>query len=882
MPSGHLLLLSRLRLRLRSLFRRDALDSQLSEEFAFHLAELKAEFLAQGMTDAQANAAARQAFGPIVALSEQSRDHRRVAWLEDLIADTRIAVRSFAHAPTFFSIAVLTLALGLGANTALFSTAYTVLFRPLPYPSPERLVTVEEGVGGIGPVVSLRELAHSVDYAGYLPNNELNLQLAAESTRTRAAVVTANLAAVLGVAPARGRWFTPAEERSGQHRVAILSHRLWRDRFNADPAILGRRVVLNEEPFEVVGLMPPSFAFPTPTTDLWIPIRIDPRDVGHMWGSGNLTPIGRLRPGATLAAAQAELPALSNRIRDQFPWRMPDAYASASRAVLYAESLAQTIRPKLFALSAAALFLLLIACGNVANLLLSRAVQRDREFAMRTALGARPGRLLRQLLAENLVLLAAGSALGLLFAALFLAALPRLLPKDTPRLHELVADPTLLAITAASMVVTLVLFGTAPMLRLWRGRTDALAGRSFTASRSTVRFSLALIGVQLGLATLLLVAASLMGRTLYQLATVESGVKSSSIVTAKLSAGPSRCATSERCLALLEGVSQRLLALPSIRSVNWANYAPLDKEFSATAVDIENHPKPVGTPAFVLWQTTITPGYFSALGIPLRAGRWFTAADRRAAPEVIVISESTAKRFWPHESALGKRIRPLSNQAPRTVVGVVAEVAQYSLTGFPHWVDGAQYVPLAQSLPRVAQAIELTAIIESTQPELVPGAISATLRQDFSGVTLSRLQTLDQTRSDSVADQRSTALLLVTFAALGLLLGVAGVYGVISHRAAQRTREIGIRIALGASSARVISLVIHETLFASLVGCAVGVAAAFALSHLLASLLYGITNHDPVAFVAAPAALLLASLLAALLPGLRASRVDPALTLRQE
>ena len=877
-----MLLLSRLRLRLRSLFRREALDDQLSQELAFHLAELKAEFLAQGMTDVQATAAARRAFGPVSSIAEQSRDHRHVSWLEDLIADTRLAFRSFAHAPAFFLIAILTLALGLGANTALFSTAYAVLFRPLPYPAPERLVTVEQGVGGVGPIVSLRELAHAVDYAGYLASNDLNLQLVAESTRARAAVVTANLAAVLGVAPARGRWFTAAEERTGQHRVAVLSHRLWRDRFNSDPAILGRRIVLNDESFEVVGVMPQAFAFPSPTTELWIPIRIDPRDVGHMWGSGNLNSIGRLRPGATLAAAQAELPAVNNRIRSQFPWRMPDAYASGAHAALYGESLSRTIRPKLFALAAAALFLLLIACGNVANLLLSRAVQRDREFAMRAALGARRGRLLRQLLAENFALLLAGSALGLLFAALLLAVLPHLLPKDTPRLHELAFDPTVLAITAASMVVTLALFGLAPIIRLWRGRPDALAGRSVTASRKTVRLSLALIGVQLGLATLLLVAASLMGRTLYQLASVKSGVNSTTIVTAKLSAGPSRCNTPERCLALLDDLNQRLLALPSIRSVNWANYAPLDKEISATAVDIENHPKAAGSPAFVLWQTTITPGYFSALGIPLRAGRWFTHADRRGAPQVIVISESTAKRFWPNESSLGKRIRPLSNREPRTVIGVVADVAQYSLTGYPSWVDGAQYVPLAQSLPPIAQGIELTALVESTQPQSVPAAFAATLGDNFAGVTLSRLQTLEETRSDSVAAERSTALLLATFAALGLLLGVAGVYGVIAHRAAQRTREIGIRLALGASAAHVITLVVHETLFASLAGCTAGVGAAFALSHLLASLLFGITNHDPVAFVTAPVVLLLAAFLAALLPGLRASRVDPALTLRQE
>lgn len=875
-----MLLLSRLRLRLRSLFRSEALDEQLSEELSFHLAALQAEFVAEGMSEAEAAAAARRAFGPVSVVAEQARDQRAVSWLEDLIGDMRIAVRAFGRAPLFFGIAALTLGLGLGANTALSTIAYAVLFRPLPYPAPERLIAVEEGVGGVGPIVSLRELARAVEYAGYLPNQWLNLQGDTEATRVRAADATANLATVLGVTPARGRWFSPTEERVGQHRVAVLSDRLWRERFQADPMMLGRRILLNDEAFEVVGVMPGSFAFPTPTTELWIPIRIDPGNVGLMWGSGNLEAIGRVREGGSLAAAQAELPAINNRIRSQFPWRMPDAYARGARAVLYGESLGEATRPKLLALAGAALFLLLIACGNVANLLLSRAVQRDREFAMRAALGARPGRLLRQVVAENLVLLGAGAAVGLGLAALLLSALPHLLPRDTPRLHELTVDPALLAVTASGLLLTLVLFGAAPLLRQWRARPDALAGRAATASRTTARFSLGLISVQLGLATLLLVAACLLGRTLYQLANVDTGIRGATMVTARVAAGPSRCATPTRCAALLEEMRQRLLARPGIRSVDWANAAPLQKEFSSTAVEVENHPQPAGAPAFVLWQTTVTPGYREALGIPLREGRWFTAADRSGAPGVVVISEATAKRFWPNTSAVGKRIRSMASAEPRTVIGVVGEVAQYALTGFPRWVDGAQYVPLAQALPR--GAVELTVMVAGERPEVIAAGLTETVRREFPGVTLERVRTIEQTRAESVEDQTSTALLLATFAGLGLALGVSGVYGVIAHRAAQRRREIGIRIALGASVGRVVGLVVRETVGAAVLGCLLGLGAAWGLSHLLASLLFGVTTRDAVAFLVAPGALLVAALGAALLPGWRAARVDPAMALRQE
>ena len=877
-----MLYLNRLRLRFRSLFHKKQLDHQLDAELDFHLAEQKAELITSGLSNLEAEREARRLFGPLTHLAEQCRDTRRTQWLEDFANDTVYAVRSLRLSPSFAVVSILTLALGIGANTAFFSTAYGILFRPLPYPAPEKLINLEDGIGGVGPVTSLRDLAKAADYAGYLPNNQFNLFQNGEASRIDASTATSNLLAVLAVAPALGRWFTRAEEQAGRHRVAVLSDRTWRERFNADPAILGRKMLLNEESFAITGVMPPGFAFPTPATDIWIPIVIDPRDVGNLWGSGNLLAIGRLHRTATLAAAQAELKSVVNRVRAMFPWRMPDLYGASSRLVLHDEALARQVRPKLIVLASSTLLLLLIACGNVANLLLARAIQRQREFAMREALGANPGRLLRQLLTENLVLVLAGGLGGLLAALLIFESLPLLLPNDTPRLHEIMADPALLLGALLSLLLCIALFSAAPIFQLLRPRRVALIGRAVTATKNSSRLSLALIGVELALATTLLIGAGLMGRTLWQLSQIDSGLQSSGVVTAHVSAGPSRCKNRDDCAAFIDSLNRNLLAVPGVQSVAWASLAPLEKEFSAVASELQDHPRPARDPAIMLWQTIVTPSYFQTLGVPLREGRWFNDADRAGSPRVLILAQSTAKRFWPNESAIGKHIRPLSDREWLTVVGVVGDVLQYSLEGFPDWVDGAQYRPLAQSLSPVTQSLRLTALLRTSQPATTQAALVQSLRPAFPDVVISRVATLDQVRASSTTSQRSTAWLLALFAALGLSLAIAGVHGVIAHRAAQRTRELGIRMALGANSSSLLALVLRETVLVSLAGTLTGVLAAYAISRFLNSLLFGVTNHDPLAFTLSPLVLLVAATLAAALPAARVLRTDPALSLSRD
>jgi predicted permease len=845
--------MKRLRLRVRAIIRRTTLERDLEQELRFHMAEQKAEFLSQGMTDAEAELAVRRSFG--------------------------FAFRTLWRAPGFTWTAVATLALGVGANVAFFSASYGVLFRPLPYPEPDRLVELNLGFAGVGPTTALRDLSGLVDYAGYLANVETTAQLGGEAVRLRTATVTWNLARVLSVAPALGRWFEASEEKAGQHRVIVVSHRMWQERWGGDPSILGKQIMLNEEPFEVVGVMPPRFAFPAPSTEAWTPIRIDPSSRGYMWGDLNLWPIGRLKKGATLAASQAELRPAVDRIRPMFPWRMPDAWGTSSSLVLHSAALVKDSRPKMLALAAASLLLLLIACGNVASLLLTRWVRRDREFAVREALGAGRGRLLRQVIAENGVLAGLGGAVGLATAWAFLSALPVLLG-EVPRLQELAVGPDVAMFAIATMMITFGLLSLSPILRSKLQPSPVASSGRNTAHGRSHRISMGLASLQLALATALLIGAGLMGRTLWQLAHVDSGVRASRVVAGTVSAGASRCGTPDRCWAFLQDLNATLGAVPGVRSVNWSNGIPLVKQTSAMSVDLEDHRKEPGAPAFVFWHVTATPGYFGALGITLRAGRLFSDADTSTSLPVAIINESAARRFWPKESPLGKTIRPVSGKVGRTVVGVVADVAHYSLDGFPSWIDGVQYVPFHQSPPRSAKAVQLSLLIEAGG--IQNAELHNAIRKRFPDVVVSGLQSISEVRDASVSNRRSTAWLLSLLAGLGLMLGVVGVYGVLTQRAAQRTREMGIRIALGASARGIAALVLREALLIGVTGSLIGVLAALGLSRFLRTLLFGVAANDPVAYFSGPAILVATALIAAGVPAYRASRVDPVQTLRSE
>ncbi|MBI4910440.1 MAG: ABC transporter permease [Acidobacteria bacterium] len=868
----------RLQLRIRSLTERDRLERELDQELVFHLAEQKADYERQAMTAAEAEFRARREFGALGSLAEQCRDQRHTRWIEDLLTDARFAIRGLRQSPGFTWAAVATIALGLGANLALFSTAYRVLFRPLPYADPDQLLEIAGPIAGVGPATVLRQMAKQVEWAGYLPNVERNAQLGGGALRLRTAAATWNLAGVLGVQPAMGRWFEEREESAGRHRVAVISQRMWRERFSSDPGVLGRRILLDEEPYEIIGVMPAWFTFPAAGTELWVPIRYDPADISYLWGSYNLLPIGRLSNGGSMEAAQAELSGLIQRIRPMFPWRMPDQWGVGAALVRHQTALVSNARPKLIALAAASLFLLIIACGNVSNLLLARWIRREREFATREALGAGRGRLLRQLVTENLVLAGVGGVAGIAVALGLLPVLPGLVP-DLPRLDGLALEPRAAVLVLFAMGMTFGVLSLVPMFRTFLLGARSVSTARMTLSRRPARVSLSLAGFQLALATALLIGAGLMARTLWRLDNVDSGIRAPGVLTATVSAGPSRCATAARCRAFVEDLTATLGGVAGVQSVNWSNGTPLVKRQSAMSVAVQDHPRPPGAPAFVLWHLTATPGYFPALGIPLRSGRLFTESDTARALPVAIISESTAQRFWPDGSAIGKTIRPVSGKVWRTVVGVVADVAHYSLAGFPSWVDGVQYVPLNQSMPGSGNVVQLSIFLQGA---VTAGVLEGALRKSFPDVVLSGLAPLQRVRRESVADRRSTMWLLSGLASMGLLLGSVGVYGILTQRFAQRTREIGIRLALGATTGSVAVTVLREALVVAAMGSVVGISAAIVLTRYLRSLLFGVAEHDLAAFLAGPVVLIVTALLAAALPGLRAARVDPATVLRAE
>ena len=871
----------RLRLRLRSFLKKDELEQELESELAFHLAELESENIARGMTEEEAAAVARRTFGRKSAVGEQCRDQRRTAWLEDFLQDVRYSLRCLRRNPAFTIVAISTLALCVGVNAAFLETAWAIAFKPLPYSAPDHLVELH-GIRGVGPVVSVRQLARNADYAGYSPNDQITMQLGSEAVKVRASTVTWNLLRVLATAPFRGNWFEPEEELPAGNRVAVLSERMWRRRFSGDAGIIGRALLINDRQYHIAGIMRAGFAFPSPDSDLWIPANLDPRRVGDLWGGANFMGVGRLREGVSLAGAQAEVRPIADHVRAMFPWRMPDAWGSDAAAVPLDQPITAQARPKAIALSAAAFLLLLIGCANVINLLLAQGIRRERELAMREALGAWRGRLVRQFVTESAVLITAGGVAGLAVAVVILRALPFLLPRDTPRLIEIAPNAALVMAVGGSTLLSAVLFVLARFTGMRRWTGESLSARATTPSRKSSTLSVALIGVELALATALTIGAGLMGRTLWQLSHVNSGLDTSGVVSARISLGHNACPAFERCWAEMQRIEADLAGRPGVQSISWANATPLTKDFSATAVSLEDHPKPPSDPAFVFWTTSVTPAYARQLGMFLRQGRLFDDADRKGSAPVTIVSESTARRFWPAGNAIGQSIRRVADTEWHTVIGVVSDAAQYSLTGFPEWVDGAEYEPLAQSFPWTSNGAELSVFVRSARPAGLISGLLSSVPSRFPGVAVSHIEPMDRTRSESVADQRSTTALLVLFAALGLLLGAIGVHGVVAQRVSQRRREIGIRIAMGASGRSVLGMVLTEIAGIAVVGLAVGVLAAMGLTRFLQSLLFGVTRHDALAFVLSPAALLIAALTGALIPGLRASRTDPALTLRED
>src|SRR5262245_12748165 len=871
--------------RLVGLFLRRKLERELEEEIRSHLEMQIEDNLRQGMSPEDARRAARLRFGGVEQVKEAYRDKSRLGWIESLWQDLRYGVRMLLKKPGFTLIAIFTLALGIGANTAIFSVVNAVLLRPLPYQEPQQLVMVWETDKNNAPTLvapanftDWSEQSQSVGHIAALRGWDANLTGAGEPERLQGAQATADLFKALGIQPLVGRTFLPGEDQEGGPRVVVLSHGLWQRRFGADASVVGKDVMINGLNRTVIGVMPPDFKLPLLTTratpmqsELWAPWVMSAnyrkrRDLGQ------LRVIARLKPGVTAAQAQAELSAISARQSQPETGVRPSAQVIPLR-----HNLVGDVRQALLVLLGAVGFVLLIACANVANLLLTQSAARRHEIAIRTALGSDRWRVIPQLLTEGLLLALSGGVLGLWLASWSTAALVSLSPENLPRAEEIGMDWRVLGFTFALSSLTGLVFGLAPA---WQSsRLDlhtALkeSGRSLPGGRG--RLNDLLVVSELALALALLVGAGLLVNSFWRLSHADAGFEAAHVLTLQISLPGAKYPESAQQIAFFDQVIARVGALPGVQAVGVASAIPLTGWQNTTPFLAEGRQEMSQAEEL----DTVSPDYFRAMGIPLQAGRTFTEQDHRDAPRVVIVSQGLARRYWPDENPIGKRLHFLGppNEPWRTIVGIVGDIKQVSLAG---GATREYYLPHRQDNWGFTSSMAIV-VRTTAEPSGLIGAVSEQVRAVDKDLPIYNVKTMAQLRAQSAASHRFQMLLLGSFAAIALLLAAVGIYGVMAYAVARRTQELGLRLALGAQASDMLRLVLAQGLKLILLGVAIGLLVALALTRILSSLLFGVSASDPLTFVGVAVMLAIVALLACWIPARRATKVDPMITLKYE
>ena len=803
--------------------------------------------------------------------------------MESMFEDLRYSLRALARSPSFTLVAVVGLALGIGANSAIFTAMNAVLLRPLPYKEAEQLVLLWElnrhngdhEIKASAPDYIDWKEQNSVfqDIAAFNANSDLGLNLseAGHPERISATSVTGNLFSVLGVTPALGRSFVPDEERPGSAPVCILSDGLWRRRFGSDPKILGKAVTLNGEMWTVVGVMPRGFRFPQ-SVDLWVPaiVRSTARTkhAQHYLGV-----IARLKPGLSLDHAQAELDALARRMGLQYP----ETNAGLGiRLVPLRTQITGNIRPALLVLFGATAFVLLIACTNLANLLLVRATVRQAEMSLRLALGASRTRLVRQLLTESALLGLFGGILGLILAFVGTRFLLNHSPSNFPRTNEIAVDGRVLAFTLGLSVFTAVIFGVVPALQASKPdliRTLKVGGSGFAMGHGWQRLRLLLVASEMALALVLLIGASLMIRSFFRLQEVNIGLDPLNVLTMNTTLTVDRY-PAPRQIAFYRDVVERIGALPGVTSVGAVDNLPLGgSDLHTFGIVGRSAWDPGDEPSGEFG--VVTPQYFNAIGIPLTKGRYFTEGDGEENPRVAIINKALASRYWPKEDPLGKHITIDFEREAREIVGVVGNVRHMGL-------DQQEPLQVYIPHPQIGGAMMCLVIRATSDPLNLAPSVRAAVQAVDSDQPVYDIQTMEQRLSDSVSPRRFNMLLLAIFAAIALVLAGGGTYGVMSYYVTQQTHDIGIRMAMGADQVKVLTLVMGKGLVILFCALAIGVAVAFALSRVISGLLFGISTLDLTSILGASFLLTTVGLVACYIPARRASRVDPMVALRYE
>jgi len=865
--------------KVRAIVWRSRVEREMDAELAAHLEAEARELASKGLDPVEARRLAANTMGPVELIRDECRDARGTAWWERLKQDVVFGARLFLKNRAFTAAALSTLALAIGSTTAVFTVVDHVLLRPLPFPAPDRLhFAVDVSLRGHFDV--LRSNSKLADYAADLGIRAFNMRGPDGPERITGSEVSANFFRVLGIAPLFGRSFADNAGRPGAPRTAIVSNGFWTQQYGAARDVLGRQLVLDDVPYEIVGVMPAAFAYPSPEAAFWIPMRLDPRAAGDYWGVNACSTFARLHDGVTPQAAVSELRGWTPRVHAMFPWSMPDSWATDVALEPMRDHIVAGARVRSFLMLGAAALVLLIAVVNVANLMIGQAVSRRAEFTLRLSLGATSGRLAWQVLTESVLLAVAGGVLGTLMAVGQLQLLKYWLPADTPRLAEISIDRTILAFAAAVAMGSGLLFGLLPALRArsQRSTVPGNGGRS-SLSRMGTRTDAVLVMCETAFATILLVGAGLLLHSFWSMVHVPLGYRVESVVTAELSPERTTAASLDKTIALYGAVREKIAAYPGVLNVAAMSQLPLSSQVAANTFAIEDHPRPPQAPQFVFWTTAVTPDHLSALGIRLLQGRGFAEADQKNSGPVVLIGRSTAEKFWPGANPIGRRVRLVWEDGWRTVVGVVDDVKTYSMTGPPGWVDGELYVPLTQATVP-PQNLALVARV-GNDPSAFEHALPGIIRGACGTCAVSKIASMETVVSGAVAAPRSLAWLVGGFALLAMTLAAAGVYGVVSHGVLRRTREIGIRLALGASPTSAGWLVMASSLWQVALGTSLGLAAAWVLARWMESLLYGVSSHDVVSFSLPPAVLITVAFLASLPPMVRAARIDPAKSLRE-
>jgi predicted permease len=872
---------------------RERRKKELSEEVAGHLQMAARDREARGESRAGADASARRELGNAGVIQDVTHDQWAWTWLENLLQDLRYGARTLRKSPGFAAVAILTLALGIGVNTALFSVVNGVLLNPLPYSQPNQLVELwwDRTPGQHSSVTYLNFLDWQKEstafsaMGAYLQDNMI-VTGAGEPERVDGVRISANFFDLLGVKPLLGRSFRPEEDQVGAGPVALIGDGLWSRKFGSAPDVLGKSITVDGTSYRIVGVVPEKSPIYT-TADVFTPLgQFNQEPFRDRRASVGTVGIARMKPGVTLAQARADMDSVARNLAAEYP----DANKGTSIFVNpLKEDLTGDIAPLLYMLLGAVGFVLLIACANVANLLLARSAARAREFAIRVALGATRRRIVRQLLTESMLLSAAGGVLGLLFAAWATKAALAVIPEGVPRTSEIGIDGRVLFFALAISILVGIVFGVAPALKtsqpdLHRSLKEGGGGSSGTRARAQDIF----VAAEMALAVVLLAGAGLMVRSLMGLASVNPGFDPQHVMDFGLSPSAARVTTPAHIRETYREITARFEAVPGVAAASPLEGAlPLTGD-SLVGFWITGQPKPSSAKEMTRAQWyAVAPDYLKAMGIPLQRGRFLSLQDTETTPFVVVVDDGFARSYFPGENPIGKRLNiSIIDVEGAEIVGVVGHVKHAGL-GATGILDqrGQLYFAISQLpdrvLPLVGRACTFVVRAAGT-PQAVSESLRAASQQFDSKQVLYEFQPMTKIVSDSIAAQRFTMILLGVFAALALLLSAVGIFGVISYVTGQRTQEIGIRVAMGAQRGDVLRLVLGHGMRVALLGVAIGLAAGLGLTRLIASQLYGVSANDPLTFAGVAALLTLVALAASYIPARRAMRVDPMVALRYE